>query len=43
MERIGRFKLVHSLLLLEGDLHKELGISGEGKLSEDMLQDYTVL
>ena len=37
-ENIGRFKLVYSLSLLERDLYEILGISGEGKLSEDALK-----
>ena len=36
-EKTGRFKLAYLLSLLEGDLCNELGISGESKLSEDML------
>ena len=42
-KNIGWFKLAHLLLLLEGDFHEELRISGEGKLSEDVLKDYTTL
>jgi len=34
-----QFKLAYVSPLLEGELHKELGISGEGKLIKDLLQD----
>ena len=42
-ENIGRFKLVYSLSLLERDLYEILGISGEGKLLEDIPQDHAML
>ena len=42
-ENIGRLKLVCISPLLEGELHKELSISGEGKLVEYLLQDQSIL
>jgi hypothetical protein len=42
-EDLGRFGLAYSLPLLEGDLYEDLRILGEGKLSEDVLQDYAAL
>ena len=36
-KNIGRFELAYLLPLLEGDFCKELVISEEGKLSEDIL------
>ena len=41
-KNVGRFKLVCTLPLLEGELHEELGILGESKLLEDLLQDQAV-
>ena len=36
-ENTRQFKAVHILPLLEGELYEELGISEEGKLTEDLL------
>jgi hypothetical protein len=37
-ENTGCFRLAYTLLLLERELHEDLGILGEGKLIEDLLQ-----
>ena len=42
-ENTGRFKLMHSFLLLERDLCQELGILGEGKLAENALKNQAIL
>ena len=42
-ENTGMFILIYLLILLEGDLYEELGISGEGKLIENVLKDCTML
>ena len=42
-ENAGHFRLALILLLLEGELCEELSILGEGKLVEDLLQDWIVL
>ena len=42
-ENTGHFRLAHTLLLLEGEFCKDLGILGKGKLTEDLLRDQVVL
>ena len=38
-ENSGRFKLTCTSQLLEGDLYNQLGMLGEGVLSEEILND----
>ena len=38
-ENSGRFKLVYISQLLKRDLYNQLGISGEGALSKEILND----
>ena len=40
-ENFSRFRLAHSSPVLDDELCKELGLSGEGDLSKDALNDRT--